>query len=136
MSLAIADVAALTGLTGHTLRYYERDGLMLRPVPRDSAGRRRYDDADVRWIEMIACLRGTGMGIGDVRRYADLVRQGEGSEGARLALLRAHRESVRARLAEMTDHLGGIEGKISLYVDVLEQQGLTSSALEGVHSNA
>ena len=80
MSLTIAEAAARTGLTAHTLRYYERDGLMLRDVDRSATGHRRYEDQDLQWIQLLTCLRGTGMPISDVRRYAALVRDGGGNE--------------------------------------------------------
>ena len=114
-SLSIAEAAERTGLTAHTLRYYERDGLLLHSVERASSGHRRYTDADLRWIEMVTRLRSTGMPIRDVRRYADLVRAGDGNEAERLELLRAHRQVVLARLAEVQDHLGAIDYKIGLY---------------------
>jgi len=113
--LSIAEAAELTGLTPDTLRYYERDGLMLRSVPRTSSGHRLYADADLGWIRLITKLRSTGMPIRDVRRYADLVRAGDGNEQERLDLLRAHRQVVLARLAEVQDHLGAIDYKIGLY---------------------
>ena len=113
--LSIAEAAELTGLTPDTLRYYERDGLMLRAVPRTSSGHRLYADADLGWIRLITKLRSTGMPIRDVRRYADLVRAGDGNEAERLELLRAHRRTVLARLAEVQDHLGAIDYKIGLY---------------------
>ena len=72
--LSIAEAADLTGLTADTLRYYERDGLMLRSVPRAPSGHRQYADDDIHWIQLITKLRSTGMPIRDVRRYADLVR--------------------------------------------------------------
>jgi DNA-binding transcriptional MerR regulator len=117
--LTIADVAASTGLTADTLRYYEKDHLMLRPVPRDASGHRRYAETDLSWIRLITKLRSTGMPIRDVRRYADLVRAGDGNEQERLDLLRAHRQVVVARLAEVQDHLGAIDFKIGLYEDKL-----------------
>jgi len=117
--LTIAEAAALTGLTPDTLRYYERDGLMLRPVPRATSGHRQYTERDLDWIRLITKLRSTGMPIRDVRRYADLVRAGEGNEQERLELLRAHRQVVLARLAEVQDHLGAIDYKIGLYEDRL-----------------
>ena len=117
--LTIADAAEATGLTADTLRYYEKDDLLLRPVPRDSSGHRRYTDHDLRWILLVTKLRATGMPIRDVRRYADLVRDGAGNEEERLALLRAHRQLVLARLAEVQAHLGAIEYKIGLYEDTL-----------------
>jgi DNA-binding transcriptional MerR regulator len=71
--LTISEVAGRTGLTRHTLRYYERDGLMLG-VGRAGSGHRRYSERDLGWIELITKLRATGMPIGEVRRYAELVR--------------------------------------------------------------
>ncbi len=95
-SLSIAEAAEQTGLTAHTLRYYERDGLLLHSVDRAPSGHRRYTDEDLRWIQMVTRLRATGMPIRDVRRYAALVRDGEGNEAERLGLLLAHRERGRA----------------------------------------
>ncbi|MBB3041594.1 MerR family transcriptional regulator [Nocardioides sp. LMS-CY] len=120
MSYSIAEVAELTDLTPDTLRYYERDGLMLHPVDRSATGHRRYTDGDLTWINLLTCLRGTGMPIRDVRRYAELVRSGEGTEQARLDLLRAHRVQVLARLAEVQEHLGAIDRKIGIYSAKLE----------------
>ena len=113
--LPIAEAAALTGLTPDTLRYYERDGLMLRDVPRAASGHRSYAERDIAWLRLITRLRSTGMHIRDVRRYAALVRDGEGNEAERLELLRAHRRDVLARLAEVQDHLGAIDAKIGFY---------------------
>ncbi len=111
----ITEVAGRTGLSAHTLRYYERDGLMLDPVSRAPSGHRRYTDDDLSWIELVGRLRATGMPIRDVRRYARLVRAGSGNEHERLELLRAHRRAVLAQLAEITAHLEAVDGKISVY---------------------
>lgn len=122
--VTIAEAAGQLGLSADTLRYYEKDGLLLRPVPRTSSGHRTYDEPDLRWIKLVTCLRATGMPIRDVRRYAALVRAGDGNETERLALLHAHRESVLRELAEVTAHLGAIDHKIGIYehkLDVLEQ---------------
>ena len=115
MAMTIAEAAAVSGLSADTLRYYERDGLMLRSVPRSASGHRQYADRDLEWIRLITKLRSTGMPIRDVRRYTELVRAGHGNEQERLDLLRAHREVVLARLAEVQDHLGAIDYKIGLY---------------------
>ena len=120
MTYSIAEAAEATALTPDTLRYYERDGLMLRPVGRSATGHRRYTDGDLGWIGLLNCLRGTGMPIRDVRRYAELVRQGEGTEQARLDLLQAHRTHVLAQLAEVQEHLGAIDRKIGIYSATLE----------------
>jgi DNA-binding transcriptional MerR regulator len=122
--LSIAEAAERTGLTTHTLRYYERDGLMLRGVGRSSSGHRVYTDADLTWITMLTRLRATGMPIREVRAYAVLCREGDGNESERLALLQAHRARVLAQLAEVTEHLGAIDNKIGIYQARLESVGV------------
>ena len=119
-TLTIAQAAERTGLTADTLRYYERDGLMLTPIDRSRVGHRRYGDQDLAWIDLITRLRSTGMPIRDVRRYADLVRAGDGNEIERVEMLRSHRRHVLDQLAEVTEHLGAIDRKIGIYVDRLE----------------
>ncbi len=115
MSLTIAEAAAQTGVTAHTLRYYERDGLMRTAVRRSASGHRAYEETDLAWITLIAKLRATGMPIRDVKQYAALVRAGAGNEADRLALLKAHRERVLEQLDEVRSHLDAIESKIDLY---------------------
>ncbi len=124
--IAIAEAAERLGLTVDTLRYYERDELLLRPVPRSSSGHRRYHEPDLRWIELITRLRATGMPIRDIRRYADLVRAGDGNETDRLELLQAHRQQVLARLAEVTAHLSAIDHKIGIYQDRLQRAEISA----------
>jgi DNA-binding transcriptional MerR regulator len=120
-NLTIAQAAEQTGLTAHTLRYYERDGLMLASVDRSASGHRRYTDRDLTWIAMITRLRSTGMPMRDVRRYAALVRDGDGNEAERLDLLKAHRDRVERQLSEVTGHLRAIDHKIGIYEGRLEQ---------------
>jgi DNA-binding transcriptional MerR regulator len=122
MGYSIAEAATLSGLTPHTLRYYERAELMLAPVERVKSGHRLYKDDDLAWITMITRLRATGMPILDVRRYVELVRAGGGNEADRLALLRAHRQAVQVRLAEVAEHLEAIDAKIGIYVDAIDER--------------
>ncbi len=114
-SFSISEAAERTGLSTHTLRYYEREGLMLGGIGRASSTHRRYSDADLTWVEFLTKLRSTAMPIAKVREYVDLVRQGEASTPARLELLLTHRESVIAQLDEMTHSLAAIDYKISTY---------------------
>lgn len=115
----ISQAADGLGLSTDTLRYYERDQLLLRAVPREPNGHRRHQQADLGWIELITRLRATGMPIRDIRRYAALVRGGDGNETERLELLQAHRRRVLAQLAEVTANLAAIDHKIALYTDRL-----------------
>ncbi len=114
-SLSISAAAERTGLSTHTLRYYERAGLMLEGIDRASSTHRRYSDADITGVEFLTKLRSTAMPIAKVREYVDLVREGEDSTPARLTLLLAHRESVVAQLDEMTKSLAAIDFKIATY---------------------
>jgi len=112
--LSIADVVRLTGVSAHTLRYYERAGL-IASVDRADCGHRRYREQHLRWIEVLQKLRATGMPIRDMRRYAELVWAGEGNEAERLELLMAHRDRVRSELADVARNLKFIEQKCALY---------------------
>jgi DNA-binding transcriptional MerR regulator len=116
--LTIAEAAAEAGVSVHTLRYYERAGL-LTPIERNGSGHRRFSPEDLEWIVVCTRLRATGMPIRRIRQYADLVRAGDGNEADRLALLEAHREEVRERLREVRRHLELIDYKIDLYTERL-----------------
>jgi DNA-binding transcriptional MerR regulator len=118
--LTIADAARRTGVSAHTLRYYERAGLVVTRVDRTSGGRRRYRQLDLEWIKICTKFRATGMPIKTIRRYADLVAAGRGNELERLALLEEHRAEVLARLAELEENLQLIDRKIGIYRGRLE----------------
>jgi DNA-binding transcriptional MerR regulator len=120
-TLSVGEAAARVGLTVHTLRWYEQEGLVA-PVARDAGGRRRYTEADVGWLVLLTKLRRTGMPVRDMRRYAELARQGEHTIGARRRLFEAHRERVLARIEELRDDLGVLDYKIDLY-RTMEEQG-------------
>jgi DNA-binding transcriptional MerR regulator len=118
--LTIADAAKASGVSVHTLRYYERAGL-IDGVDRAASGHRRYSEDDLAWIEVLRCLRATGMPIRRIRRYAELVRVGEGNERERLALLEEHRAAVRAQLAQVQTHLAFVEKKIAIYEEKVDE---------------
>lgn len=112
-TLTIAEVAERTGVTAHTLRYYERIGLLA--VARDDAGHRAYGAGDVARVVFLSRLRMTGMPIRGLQRYIALVGEGEQTVPERLRMLLAHRDAVRAQLAELAFSLESIEFKISAY---------------------
>ncbi|MFH8250954.1 MerR family transcriptional regulator [Microbacterium sp. B2969] len=113
--VSISEAAAATGLSTHTLRYYERAGLMLEPVDRASSTHRRFSDADIAWVQFLTRLRSTGMPIATIREYTELVRQGDATVGARRELLVRHRIAVLAQLDDITGSLAAIDIKIALY---------------------
>lgn len=118
----IAQVAERTGLTAHTLRYYERAGLLREPPPRDANGNRRYTQRDADWIHLLMKLRSTGMSIAGLRRYADLARTGQDTARARKELLEAHRVEVIARIEQLEEDLVLIDYKIATYEKLMGEQ--------------
>ncbi|GAA1972162.1 MerR family transcriptional regulator [Kitasatospora viridis] len=127
---SISEVAELTGLTAHTLRWYERIGL-LDPVNRTHGGRRLYSDGDLSRLDFLGRLRLTGMSVADMLRYIELVRQGTGTLDERRELLIAHRSEVRERIADLYATLAVLDHKIDLYA---EQSG--SSCTPGKETSA
>ncbi|MFI8822708.1 MerR family transcriptional regulator [Streptomyces sp. NPDC053431] len=113
----ISEVAALTGLSAHTLRWYERIGLMPH-VDRSHTGQRRFTERDLGWLAFVGKLRLTGMAVADMVRYAELVREGEHTHDARRAILEATRTDVVARIAELQDALSVLDRKIDHYATV------------------
>lgn len=116
--LTIAQMAALTGVSTHTLRYYERAGL-IQPVARTTGDRRRYQAADIAWVEFLLRLRSTGMPVARMREYADLRAQGTGTVAARLALLEAHQQALREQIGRLREHDRALTEKIAGYRDRL-----------------
>ncbi len=118
--VSIAEAARLTGVSVHTLRYYERAGLVVTTIDRTATGRRRYHKLDLEWIAICTKLRATGMPIRTIRRYAELVSEGRGNEKERLELMEAHRVEVLDKLAEIQENLRVIDHKIDVYRGRLE----------------
>ncbi len=114
MKLTIQNVAEKTGVSAHTLRYYERIGL-LDPVARAESGHRRYAEGDLEWVTLLLKLRATGMPISEMQRFAALVRQGESSIAERCDLLEAHRSKLLAQSSEIQRTLALLDGKLEHY---------------------
>lgn len=113
--LTIAQMAAETGLTTSTLRYYEQQGLLLHAPGRATSGHRRYPSSAIAWLTFITRLRSTGMPVRDIRRYAALAREGEHTTSERLALLVDHSNRVREQLDRLHLSLTAIDYKIASY---------------------
>ncbi|WP_433058246.1 MerR family transcriptional regulator [Dactylosporangium sp. CS-033363] len=114
--LTIAEVSEQTGLTAHTLRYYERAGL-LAPPDRGTNGHRRYSEQDLGMLRILTRLKATGMSIAEMRQYAELCRIGPGTYENRRVLLEAHRQQVLDRIAALQTDLELIESKIKFYAE-------------------
>ncbi|WP_019200984.1 MerR family transcriptional regulator [Tsukamurella sp. 1534] len=111
--LTVAELSELVGVSGHTLRYYERIGLVT--VDRDGAGHRRYGPRAIARVIFLTRLRLSGMPIADITEYVSLIDGGEATVPARLALLTAHRARTAAHIEELKYSLAVIDYKIATY---------------------
>ena len=113
-ALRIGELSTRTGRSVHAIRWYETQGLV-PGVGRDPAGRRIYSELHVGWLQLMERLRLTGMSIAEMREYTRLVQQGKSTLTQRREMLRAHRERVLRTIAEWTDALEMLDGKIDFY---------------------
>ena len=114
----IQDVSKKTGLTAHTLRYYEKEGL-ITGVERSQGGIRQYTDEDLERLGLIRCLKNTGMSIQEIARFVQLTHEGDHTLEERVELLREHRERVLERMAEMQEHLDKVTWKLHFFSEKL-----------------
>jgi len=122
VGLTIREVADQTGISTHTLRYYERIGLMT-PVSRAQSGHRRYGADELRWVELLKRLHASGMPIRRMLEFARLMRKGDVE--VRRALLDEHRVELEAKVAELQATLRTVRAKIEFYDRELAKQRLT-----------
>ncbi|MBR6028674.1 MAG: MerR family transcriptional regulator [Clostridia bacterium] len=110
----IQEVSRKTGLSSHTLRYYEKEGL-ISGVERSQGGIRQYGDEDLEALGLICCLKNTGMPLREIARFVQLTQEGEHTLRERVSMLREHRENVIARMAEMQQHLDKVTWKLNFF---------------------
>lgn len=112
--MKIGELARRSGMTAHTIRYYERIGL-LPYAHRDGGRQRDYDASILGWIEFLHRLKTTGMPISDMLRYAKLRSAGDATSRERQLLLQAHRVAVAARVASLHEAHSALDAKIAGY---------------------
>lgn len=121
--MKIGELAQRSGVTAHTLRYYEKIGL-LSYASRDAGGQRRYDESVLVWLGFISRLKASGMPLQAMLQYAALREAGAETEAQRLQMLSEHRLQVQARLAQLQDCLQMLDQKILGYTDSLQRMPL------------
>jgi DNA-binding transcriptional MerR regulator len=120
----VSEVSSQTGLSAHTLRWYEQVGL-LDPVNRDAAGRRRYSEGDLGRLGFLLKLRSTGMPVRDMIRFVELSRGSDENAAEKVRILADHRDRVLAQINALQEDLKVIEFKIDIY-------SATAAAMETV----
>lgn len=116
---SIQEVCRKTGLSAHTLRFYEKEGLLTQ-VSRSRGGFRQYTNDDLESLGLICCLKNTGMTLQEISRFVLLTQQGDHTLKERCELLKKHRENVLERMAEMQRHLDQVTRKLDFFSDKLK----------------
>ena len=124
MEYSIGDFSKLTGLSIHTLRYYEHEGLIT--PERNSSNRRRYSDKDLIWIEFIKRLKDTGMPIKEIKHYAKLRAAGDPTLFERMEMLVQHRQTLNQQIAMLQEHKIKLDEKIEFYRKEIERVNNTN----------
>ena len=102
------------GISAHTLRFYDKEGL-LPNVGRDEHGNRRFTDNDLQWLSLLQCLKNTGMSLKDIKRFAECTTIGDDTIDERLALFESQTENVKCQIAELKRYLNLLEYKLAFY---------------------
>ena len=113
-------------MTAHTLRYYERVGL-IQPVGRARNGHRRYSEADAAWLEFLHCMRATNMPIREMQRYAELREQGDATSLERRKLLEDHQASIAEKIEALQKAHALLTHKIANYRNIEERIRIAGS---------
>lgn len=129
IQMNIRAVTQATGLTAHTLRYYEQIGL-LNSIARDAGGRRRYTARDLDWIAFLQRLRALGMPIREMCDYAALRREGDSTAAARRALLQKHLDRIQQEIRLLADSADMLKAKIEYYHTLEASSSPTPSTQE------
>jgi len=119
--LSPAQMADQTGVNIDTLRYYEREGL-INTIERSASGHRRYSAEDVLWVQVLRCLRDTGMSIDQLRQYCSLGEQGDHTQPERMALLIQHKETVLDQIEQLKASIKLIDHKIDFYKTAITKE--------------
>ena len=117
---SIHEVCERTGLSAHTLRYYEKEKL-LPNVRRSPGGFRQYTEEDMEALGMICCLKNTGMSLQDISRFMTLAREGDQTLRERCELLKKHRDTVLKRMEEMQRYLVKVTWKVNFFTEKLAE---------------
>ncbi len=114
MNYSIKQVAEKTNLTTHTLRYYDKEGL-LPFLNRSESGTRKFSDNDLEWLSLICCLKNTGMHIREIKAFVELSMQGDETLKTRCDMLAVHKENVQEQIRTMESYLKKVTHKIELF---------------------
>lgn len=120
MGYSIGQVAEKMGLTTHTLRYYDKEGL-LPFVQKSKSGLRVFGEKDIEWLVLIECLKGVGMTLKDIKQYIDWIQAGDVTLEKRLDMFKRQKEKLNAQMAQLKQYQQKIDYKIAYYTEAVKK---------------
>jgi DNA-binding transcriptional MerR regulator len=125
----VGQAARMTGLSEHTLRYYERAGLLEAVHRQVSSRHRRYTSDDIARLTTLACLRAAGMPMDQMRRYFELIAQGASAAPLQHAMLASQRTVLEDRLGTLQKHIEYLDRKIAYWKAIESGDSERASAI-------
>ena len=116
---SIGEVAKITGMTTHTLRYYEKEGL-LPNIHKNSAGLRRFNDKDMAWLAILECLKSTGLPLKEIKHYLELSKEGDATLQERLRIFQKQKKHLEEQIRALHENMEKINFKIKYYEAALK----------------
>lgn len=138
MTYSISEIAQMMGVSVHTLRFYDKEGLL--PFLKRVNGRRVFQDSDLEWLRILTCLKNTGMPLKEIRRYMELCQLGDDSLPERQQIILKQKSFIEDQIRFLGENLKVIEHKVRYYEAAMAagterdlHDGLSNSAMESDH---
>ncbi len=117
--MTIKEVSDITGFSAHTLRYYEKEGI-LQEIERDESGHRNFSNKDIDILKFLSCLKKAEMSVKDINDFTDLLYDGDSTIEARVALLEKQEIKIKSKLVDTQEAYDHITWKIDYYKGILK----------------
>lgn len=128
MSYTVKNISEKTGISAHTLRYYEKEGL-LTDISRTKGGIRYYTDRDLEVLDLICCLKNTGMPLKEIKSFVQLSKHGNSTLKERCSILKDHQKNMISQIEEMKLYLEKVTWKLNYFTNLLNQYGKNENEL-------
>lgn len=113
MNYSIKEISARLNIPASTLRYYEKRGI-IGPLARRT-GVRVFSEEDLKLLQIVQCLKKTGMSIEEIRQFAELIRQGDATLSQRADLFEHHKAQIEHQIEQLQENLAVLERKMKIF---------------------
>lgn len=122
----VKQVSEMMNISPHTIRYYDKEALFPY-LQRGRNQERLFSDEDLLWVQLVQCLRLTGMPLDDIRHYIDLCKEGDSTIAERHTIMVKQKEKAELEAAAMQERVKLLEQKVEFYQDLLDGESSEDS---------